>query len=141
MSLKKLSPSTTYRILVYAENGVSAISGQVSVAEIIVKTESSIPTIINVKITNVGPTSVTIGWELARNIQHPVIQFEVISFPRTQPYNKTSYMTNVRNFTFRDLKLNTNYGFQVGSIFTNISISIVHLIRVIGLFLKKIKIT
>ncbi|KAL5013620.1 hypothetical protein ScPMuIL_007890 [Solemya velum] len=112
-TLRNLSPSTSYTIQVFAENGVSASSGHFSMKEITVKTESSIPTITNVEITNVGATTVTIGWDLGPNIQHRVIQFEVISFPRSQPHNKTSYMTNVRNFTFRDLKRNTNYGFQV----------------------------
>lgn len=55
---------TTYRFQVFAENGVSPLSGRSEYVDITVTTEASVPSLVsNVRITNVKGTELSISWD------------------------------------------------------------------------------
>ncbi|XP_041378210.1 ephrin type-B receptor 1-B-like isoform X2 [Gigantopelta aegis] len=110
--LSGLAPSSEFRIILYAENGVSDMSGQISSADISVTTDASAK-VVNVRLLSVGPKHITVGWDVPVGMGGAVRKFEVKYFPRSQPTNAIVSYTKMQNFSVTEFMLETEYGFQV----------------------------
>lgn len=113
VKLTKLDPTTTYTIKIYSQNGVSEISGKErQYQQIAVTTESSVATIINVRVVARGRNYFTITWDVPVDMQGLITKFE-IKWSRVKDVKDTYNETKIHNFTFKNLHIDTEYKFQV----------------------------
>ncbi|KAK7789840.1 hypothetical protein R5R35_011236 [Gryllus longicercus] len=115
-----LNPVTTYQCQVFAENGVSELSGQSQSVDVTVTTEASVPsTITKVNITNVKSTEITLEWDAPVIGDDPEVESEVVEvyevrgFPTSNSSNPIIARTQKQKYTFTGLRQNTDYSFQV----------------------------
>ncbi|KAJ8319751.1 hypothetical protein KUTeg_001338 [Tegillarca granosa] len=113
VKLTKLDPTTTYTIKIYSQNGVSEISGKErQYQQIAVITESSVATIINVRVVARGRNYFTITWDVPLDMQGLITIFEV-KWSRVKEEKVYLNHTKIHNYTFKNLHLDTEYIFQV----------------------------
>ncbi|KAK7475918.1 hypothetical protein BaRGS_00032807, partial [Batillaria attramentaria] len=109
VTLTNLKSSSTYRIIVYAENGVSNISGSVASGSVSVKTEASAK-VTGVRRVSVGPNHITIAWDLPPSLED-VKRFQVHYFPQDREEEAITVYTSNRNLTVTEFELDTLYIF------------------------------
>lgn len=64
ITITGLNAVTTYRFQVFAENGVTPLSGKAEYVDITVTTEASVPSLVsNVRITSVKSSELSISWD------------------------------------------------------------------------------
>ncbi|KAK3583424.1 hypothetical protein CHS0354_040400 [Potamilus streckersoni] len=112
-TLSNLTPSTTYKIIIYAENGVSIYNQNTAFVAKDVTTDISVPAIVNMRAVSIGSTSVTIAWDLHEESRVPVDQFEVVHYMRGQPSASQKNYTQLMTFSFKDLPTEQEYVFKV----------------------------
>ncbi|KAL3862131.1 hypothetical protein ACJMK2_008121, partial [Sinanodonta woodiana] len=112
-TLSNLTPSTTYKIFVYAENGVTVYTQKAAFVTKDVTTDISVPAIVNMRAVSIGSTSVTIAWDLHEESRVPVDQFEVVYYMRGQPSASHKNYTQLMTFSFKDLQTDQEYVFKV----------------------------
>ncbi|XP_064598883.1 ephrin type-A receptor 4-like isoform X2 [Liolophura sinensis] len=114
LTVRGLLPSTDYNIKVYAENGVTQKSKRVSVAQTEFTTEAAVPAKINdVQVISVGSTWITVGWDRPLGSQGDIERYQLRHFPKNNRSGGDLVYTKQKNYTFRGLALQTEYGFQV----------------------------
>nr|KAG5691375.1 hypothetical protein BaRGS_008107 [Batillaria attramentaria] len=113
VTLTNLKSSSTYRIIVYAENGVSNISGSVASGSVSVKTEASAK-VTGVRRVSVGPNHITIAWDLPPSLED-VKRFQVHYFPQDREEEAITVYTSNRNLTVTEFELDTLYIFLVSA--------------------------
>ncbi|RWS16488.1 ephrin type-B receptor 1-B-like protein [Dinothrombium tinctorium] len=120
ITVSGLSPMTTYRFLVYAENGVSGHDPS-QYAEITATTESSVPSpavsISNVRVVNVKPTEILLAWDAsdASYSNEGSAKYEVKYYQKGFEHNSSTIESSKEEVTIRNLKQRTEYAFQVRS--------------------------
>ncbi|XP_015114870.1 ephrin type-A receptor 4 isoform X8 [Diachasma alloeum] len=119
ITITGLNAVTTYRFQVFAENGVSPLSGRSEYVDITVTTEASVPSLVsNVRITNVKGTELSISWDApvteVTGDSDLVERYEVRGYPRyDDATNATVLQTHDLSATFKGLKPGTDYAIQV----------------------------
>uniref|UniRef100_T1IPM1 Uncharacterized protein n=1 Tax=Strigamia maritima TaxID=126957 RepID=T1IPM1_STRMM len=119
VTIAGLNPVTTYRFLVYAENGVSEFSKTNKYVDITVTTEASVlyfivPSVVsNVHVVNVQNTEITLKWDAPDDQFSEIEMYEVRYFIRGMERNASSILTKHEESVFTNLKQRTEYGFQV----------------------------
>lgn len=113
--LSNLTPNTKYRIYVYAENGVSAVSKKQRFADTEITTQASIPQVTKLNAIDVGETYISLSWELHDDStsQVVVLQYEILRYIKGQIGTEAVNFTTSTSITFKELKLKTEYVFQV----------------------------
>ena len=113
--LSNLTPNTKYKIYVHAENGVSAVSKKQSYADTVITTLASIPQVTKLRAVDVGKAYISLSWELHDDTtsQVVVLQYEVLRYIKGQIGTEAVNFTKSTSVTFKDLKLKTEYVFQV----------------------------
>ncbi|XP_025080745.1 ephrin type-B receptor 1-B-like isoform X2 [Pomacea canaliculata] len=114
VTLTNLKSSSLYHITVYAENGVSNISGAFASAYVTVNTEASAK-VIGVRRVSVGPSHITIAWELPPSLVGEVTRFKVRYFPQQKEASAVTVYTVYRNLTVTEFELDTIYFFMVSA--------------------------
>ncbi|KAK7093365.1 ephrin type-A receptor 4-like isoform X2 [Littorina saxatilis] len=114
VTLTNLKPSFSYRITVYAENGVSNISGSVASEYVIARTEASAK-VMGVRRTSSSANHITIAWELPPSLEGDVTQFKVRYFPQHREDTAISKYTTSRNLTISEFEIDTTYIFLVSA--------------------------
>lgn len=112
VSLVGLASSTQYKIIVFAENGVSLVSGIHSSSEILLTTESAVPSKVrNVRITSFGSDHISLSWDVPDT---SIEAYEVQSWKDSdRPVNATATVVNSPNITFYHLMQQSRYSFLV----------------------------
>ena len=110
--LSNLAPDTFYKIFVYAENGVSEASNTESFTFKEVTTLASIPKITHFKPTEVGETSITLSW-LVEDPTVTVLQYKVKHYIKGKIGTEVVNITKATSITYKHLKKQTEYAFQV----------------------------
>lgn len=72
--------------------------------------------IINSRLLGVGSKHITIAWDVPVGMGGHVQRFQVKHFPKSQPKNIILNYTNLQNFTVTEFMLETEYAFQVRSV-------------------------
>ncbi|XP_076451598.1 ephrin type-A receptor 4-like isoform X2 [Babylonia areolata] len=114
VTITNLNPSFSYRIIVYAENGVSNMSGSVASAHQVARTEASAK-VVGVRRVSSSASHITVAWDLPPSLVGDVSQFKVRYFPDQREDKAVSKYTNVRNLTVTDFELDTTYIFLVSA--------------------------
>lgn len=109
--LSNLTPDTFYKIFVYAENGVSGASNTESFAFKEVTTLASIPKITHFKPTEVGESSITLSWLVDPTVT--VLQYKVKHYEKGKIGTEVINITKATSITYKNLKKQTEYAFQV----------------------------
>ncbi|KAL8605612.1 hypothetical protein ACOMHN_067157 [Nucella lapillus] len=115
VTITNLNPSSSYRLIVYAENGVSNMSGSVASAFKIARTEASAK-VIGLRRVSSNANRITIAWELPASMVGDVTQFKVRYFPDQREDIAVSKYTTNRNLTVTDFELDTAYIFLAGKL-------------------------
>lgn len=77
---------------------------------------SSIPVpakINDVQVISVGSTWITVGWDRPLGSQGEIERYQLRHFPKNNRSGGDLVYTKQKNYTFRGLALQTEYGFQV----------------------------
>lgn len=122
VTISGLNPVTTYRFQVFAENGVTKISGhEPEFVDLSVTTEASVISAVNkVRVASVKSTELTIAWDapMINDISEPEFEvetYEVRWFPK-QDIKGTNFSTMLSSdlqITIAGLHQQTDYGIQV----------------------------
>ncbi|XP_067213729.1 ephrin type-A receptor 4-A isoform X9 [Linepithema humile] len=121
ITITGLNAVTTYRFQVFAENGVTPLSGKAEYVDITVTTEASVPSLVsNVRITSVKSSELSISWDApvtevgVSGDSDLVERYEVRCYPRyDDATNATVIQTSELSATFKGLKSSTDYAIQV----------------------------
>ncbi|KAH3827017.1 hypothetical protein DPMN_128945, partial [Dreissena polymorpha] len=116
VELKRLQPSTTYVVKIYAENGVSSLSSpeQPKYLQHEFTTEATIAEIYDIKLTDYGDDFLTIEWKVKGNqdsLDSQVLQYEVRNGPRGE--KPVSNFTTTATISFKDLFKDQEYEIRV----------------------------
>ncbi|XP_014678676.1 PREDICTED: ephrin type-A receptor 5-like [Priapulus caudatus] len=112
VQLSGLEQTATYKIFVYAENGVSPQSGVSPFTSITVNTAPFIHSRVSgVTSRNLGDDTLLVSWK--KPLLEEIDLYEVKQYLRYSVLNVTMRQTLSTNFTFRSLPRSTEYGFQV----------------------------
>ncbi|XP_076315246.1 ephrin type-A receptor 4-like isoform X2 [Tachypleus tridentatus] len=113
VTISGLNPVTTYRLQIFAENGVSGFSDS-HYADVTVTTEASVPSVVsNVHIVSVKNSEIVLAWKPPVDPFTDIDMYEVRYFPRGNENNSTAILTKKEKSVFANLKQRTEYGFQV----------------------------
>ncbi|GFO42403.1 ephrin type-a receptor 4 [Plakobranchus ocellatus] len=129
VTLKSLDRGMTYTIKIYAENGVTDISGNSTArhASIRVVTQSTgtdsssgpDPSIqgkvIDLKVVSMRPKRLTISWNISDSFQGKVREYEVRFYPKENEASAQTRYTQYTNYTLTEFMLETTYVFIVSS--------------------------
>lgn len=113
VTLSNLNPSTSYRISVYAENGVSNMSGSVASDYVIATTEASAK-VIGPRRFSSDLNHITVAWELPPSLVG-ASRFRVKYFVPSRPDLAITEYTFYRNITVTGFQQDTTYIFQVAA--------------------------
>lgn len=118
MTITGLTSSTTYKVRVYAVNGVSNQSNiPIEFDDGQYVTKASTQTIQNFQISSRNQAEVTVTWDIVPGIRNQVLFYQVKSVPRLGGYENV-FLKNTssmhQNYTFKNLNLGTEYSLQVG---------------------------
>ncbi|XP_052283818.1 ephrin type-B receptor 1-B-like isoform X2 [Dreissena polymorpha] len=116
VELKRLQPSTTYVVKIYAENGVSSLSSpeQPKYLQHEFTTEATIAEIYDIKLTDYGDDFLTIEWKVKGNqdsLDSQVLQYEVRNGPRGE--KPVSNFTTTATISFKDLFKDQEYEIRI----------------------------
>jgi len=122
ITISGLSPLTSYRFTVFAENGVSSLArgSPPKSADITVNTETNNPrSVAGLFVKNVKPTSITVGWQPPADPYVEIEMYEVkyfVKVPGGQPSKgseNSTLITIKEELEVTGLAEKTEYGFQV----------------------------
>ncbi|KAK3892411.1 hypothetical protein Pcinc_003644, partial [Petrolisthes cinctipes] len=120
VTISGLSPITTYRFQVFAENGVSDQARDPQYLDITVTTEASVPSMVsNVRVTSVKSTEISLAWDAPTDPYSDIEMYEVRYYVRGLQNNSSSILSQREEATLVNLRQRTEYGFQVRAKTTN----------------------
>ena len=118
VTISNLTPTTTYKFEIVAENGVSYLAPKHHAPNSVfirVTTDAVVPSIVaNVRVTLVKSQEISVAWDTPQD-DSPVEIYEVRVYPRMglEIGNATSHLTNELFLTINGLQQKTEYGLQV----------------------------
>ncbi|CAI9741192.1 ephrin type-B receptor 1-B-like isoform X1 [Octopus vulgaris] len=111
VTLTGLIPSEEYVIQILAENGVSDVSKQKRGVNVTVVTEAS-GKLSNLRAEKIGPDIILI-WDNPTKPHSKIELYEVNYYPSDNRNNASTIKTEFQNYTFKGLKRDAKYSFQV----------------------------
>ncbi|GFR81135.1 ephrin type-A receptor 4-B [Elysia marginata] len=116
VTLNGLARGRTYKIKVYAENGVTNISEDYpSPYSTITVVTQSIGKVVNVRMVSMGPKRLTIAWDIPDSLLGKVTKFHVRFYPKDFEAGAQTRTTPDQNFTLTEFMLQTDYVFMVST--------------------------
>ncbi|CAH1775983.1 unnamed protein product, partial [Owenia fusiformis] len=114
VTLTGLYPNTEYTISIYAENGVSGVSGVQRKATVVVITEAALPSRVeNIRVLSKDVHHISLAWDKPNDPSIIIEEYEVKFYSLSDPYNISRVHVEKQNISIKGLDPTHVYVFQV----------------------------